>query len=98
MDLGGMSGGIRVSLGFVQSSLLGPHVVGVPSQSLVLTDDWWVFNTSLAALNCPRVPDCNVLFALATTPEDADRLHQQYPDRRVLRAVDNAGHIDLVPY
>jgi len=70
----------------------------VPGQSLVLTDDWWVFNTSLVALNCPRVPDCDVLFALATTSEDANRLHQEYPARRLLRAADNAGHIEIVPY
>jgi hypothetical protein len=97
-DLGGMPGGMKVTLGFVESSLLGPRLTGVPDQSLVLTDDWWVFNAALSALNCPRLPDCGVLFALATTPEDASRLRDSYPGRTLLRAVNNAGHIELAPF
>jgi hypothetical protein len=38
-----------------------------------------------------------VLFALATTPEDEKALLTAYPGRHLLRAIDNAGHIDLLP-
>jgi hypothetical protein len=98
VDLSGLPGGARVNLGFVQTSPFGPHLEGVPIPSLVLSDDWWIYNTALASLNCPRLPDCGVLFALATTPQDADRLRAAYPDRTVLRATDDGGRIDLIPY
>ena len=45
----------------------------------------------------PRLPDCPVVFALALTPDDQSRLRDQYPDRAILRTVDNAGHISVVP-
>jgi hypothetical protein len=97
-DLSGLPGGQTVRLGFVDTSLLGPRLSGgVPNPSLVVTDDWWLFNTSLAALNCPRLPDCGVLFALATTPQDIRALQAQYPGRSLLRAVDDAGRVGLVP-
>jgi hypothetical protein len=96
-DLSGMPGGRTVSLGFVQSSLLGPHVVGVSSPALVLTNDWWLYNTALAALNCPHLPECDVLFALATTPNDVDALRAQYPGRAVFRTFSNGSRVDLVP-
>jgi hypothetical protein len=95
-DLSGLPGGRRVTLSFVQSSLFGPHLVDVPEHSLVVTDDWWLYNTALAALNCGRLPDCSVIFALAPTPGDLQRLEDQFSDRHVLRAVYNAGRIDLV--
>jgi len=97
-DLSGMPGGVRVSLGFVQSTLFGPQLSGVPSGSLVLTDDWWLYNTALGPLNCPRLPQCDVLFALATNPADANRLHEEFPDRTLMRTVNAGGHIDVVPY
>jgi hypothetical protein len=96
-DFSGIVGNRRLSLDFVQPSLFGPHLVGVPQPALVVTDDWWLYNAALAALNCPRLPDCPVLFALATTPEDQNRLHALYPDSTLLRTVDNGGHIRLTP-
>ncbi len=96
-DFVAMAANRRVSLDFVQTSLSGPRLVGVPDPALVMTDDWWLYNAALAALNCPRLPDCPVLFALAPTPEDQNRLHAQYPDRALLRTVDNSGHIRLIP-
>jgi hypothetical protein len=98
VDLSGLPGGVKLELGFVRPSLLGPRLEGVPSQSLVVTSDWWIYNAALAPLNCPRLPACDVLFALATTPADADRLHGQYPDRTLLRAVDTGGTLEVVPY
>jgi len=94
-DFSGMVGTRRVTLDFVQTSLFGPRLVGVPDPALVLTNDWWLYNADLATLNCPRLPDCSVLFALALTPEDQNRLRSEYPDRTVLLAVDNAGHVRL---
>jgi hypothetical protein len=92
-----MPGGRTVNLGFVQTSLLGPNVTGVPTPSLVVTNDWWLYNTALAALNCPRFPECDVLFALATTPNDVNALRSYYPGRAVLRTVSNGSRVDLVP-
>jgi hypothetical protein len=94
-DLGGMAGGRRVSLDFVEPTLVGPRLRGVPAGTLVVSDDWWLFNTSLAALNCGRLPDCDVLFALATNPPDVERLRAAYPDRGVLYAVDTGGQVVL---
>jgi hypothetical protein len=96
-DVSGMPGGRKVHLAFVQTGILGPHLDGLPSPALVVTDDWWLFNTALAALNCARLPDCPVLFALATNADDLNGLRAEYPDRPVLRTVDNAGRIELVP-
>ena len=89
-------GGVKISLDFVQPSLLGPQLTNLPTPSLVVTDDWWLFNTSLAPLNCPRLPDCDVLFALAGTPEAVSALQAQYSGRALLRAVNRAGHIQLI--
>jgi len=86
-DLSGLPGGTRLNLTFVQSSLLGAQLVGLPTPALVVTDDWWVFNTSLAALNCARLPDCGVVFALAQRPQTLTALRAEYPDRLMLRAV-----------
>jgi hypothetical protein len=96
-DFSAMLGTRRVSLDFVQTSLFGPRLVGVPDATLVLTNDWWLYNGALAAFNCGRLPDCPVLFALAPTAEDQNRLRAAYPDRTVLLAAENAGHIRLVP-
>ena len=96
LDLSGQSGGVKISLDFVQPSLLGPQLTNLPTPSLVVTDDWWLFNTSLAPLNCPRLPDCDVLFALAGTPEAVSALQAQYSGRALLRAVNRAGHIQLI--
>jgi hypothetical protein len=63
-----------------------------------LTDDWWLYNAALSTLNCPRLPECGVLFALATTPGDAARLRETFPDRMLLRAVNKAGRVELLPY
>jgi hypothetical protein len=98
IDWSGLPGNPPISLGFVQSSLFGPHLDGVPSNSLVLTSDWWLYNTSLAPLNCPRLPNCDVLFALAMTPEQESRLRGQYPDRTVLQAVVKGDRVDLESY
>jgi hypothetical protein len=38
-----------------------------------------------------------VLFALATTPEDEERLRQAYPGRVPLLAVVHDGRVDLEP-
>ncbi|MGI9148913.1 MAG: ArnT family glycosyltransferase [Chloroflexota bacterium] len=96
-DFSAMPGQRKVSLAFVQSGVFGPHLVGVPAPALVVTDDWWLYNASLAALNCPRVPDCEVLFALAGTANDLSTLRAQFPDRPILRTVDRAGQIELTP-
>jgi hypothetical protein len=98
-DLSGMAGGLPLSLGFARSSLLGPQLAGVPSNTLVVTDDWWVYNTSLSALNCPRLPNCDVLFALAMNTAEVDRLRAQFPGRTLMRTnVDKDGRITLSPF
>ena len=89
--------GSKYTLSFVRVGLTGPRLDNVPSPSLVLTADWWIFNTGLVALNCPTVPDCPVLFALATNAEDAARLRAAYPGRTALQAVNHDGRIDLEP-
>jgi hypothetical protein len=94
-DFSGLPAGRRINLTFVQTGLFGPQLVDVPASSLVVTDDWWLYSASLAALNCGQLPDCAVLFALATTPEDLSRLRAAYPDRQVVHTVDRAGRIEL---
>jgi hypothetical protein len=94
-DLSGQPGGRRVSLGFVEPSLFGPRLTGLPRPALVVTGDWWLYNTALAALNCPRLPDCDVLFALATTPADVRALTEQYPGRTLLHTRETNGVISL---
>jgi hypothetical protein len=96
-DLSGLPGGVRLSLGFVQPSLLGPRLTGVPTPSLVVTDDWWLFNTSLVALNCPRLPDCGVLFAFAPTARSVNALRAEFPDRVLLRALRVGDSVSLTP-
>ncbi|HLZ29859.1 MAG TPA: hypothetical protein VKV73_21275 [Chloroflexota bacterium] len=96
-DFSAMPGQRKVTLGFVQAGVFGPHLVGVPSPSLVVTDDWWLYNAALAALNCPRVPDCPILFAFAGTTTDVAFLRTLYPARAVLRAVDLVAEVDLIP-
>jgi hypothetical protein len=94
-DMSGLPGATPLVVDFVQPSVFGPRLVGVPDGSLVLTSDWWIYTTALASLNCPRVPNCPVLFALATTPEAADRLHTAFPDRTSLRVQVDNGHVSL---
>jgi hypothetical protein len=87
----------HINLAFVRVGLFGPRLDNVPTPSLIVTGDWWLFNAALVSLNCPRVPDCPALFALATTPEDVAALRSTYPGRIALRAVDHDGRIDLEP-
>src|SRR5205823_2906841 len=95
-DFSGLPGGRKINLAFVQNGVFGPQLVGVPDRALVVTNDWWLFNASLAALNCPRVPDCGVLFVLATSTADVNALQAQFPDRTLLHTVDRGGRIELV--
>jgi hypothetical protein len=78
--------------------LLGPQLVGVPSHSLVVSDNWWVYSTALSTLNCPQLPDCDVLFALATSTADVERLRAKFPGRTLMRAVYTGGPVSVVPY
>ena len=96
-DLSGLPGGVRLNLTFVQSSLLGPKLVGLPSPALVVTDDWWLFNTALAALNCPRLLDCGVVFALAQRPQTLNALRAEFPERMLLHAVRVGNTVNLTP-
>jgi hypothetical protein len=97
-DFSGLPGGAKLSLGFVRPSLFGPELDAVPRPALVLTSDWWIYNAGLAALNCSHLPDCDVLFAYATSQRDIDRLRDQYSGRTVLLAVANNGRVELLPY
>jgi hypothetical protein len=92
-----MPGERTVTLGFVQNGVFGPRLVGLPTPALVVTDDWWLYNAALATLNCARVPDCRVLFALASTPDDLRVLRAAFPDRPVLRTLDRGGRIEVLP-
>ena len=96
-NFSGLPGAPPLALDFVESTLFGPRLTGVPDPALVLTNDWWIYNAALSALNCPRVPDCSVLFALATSPDDAAHLRALYPDRAVLQAIYADGHVRLQP-
>jgi hypothetical protein len=97
-DMSGLPDGSPLVVDFVQPSLFGPRLVGVPNGSLVLTSDWWIYSTALSSLNCPRLPNCPVLFALATTPDAADSLRAAFPDRTALRADVEGGHVSVAPY
>jgi hypothetical protein len=94
-DMSGLPGAAPLVVDFIQPGLFGPRLVGVPDGSLVVTTDWWIYSTALASLNCPRLPNCPVLFALAPTPDAADRLREVYPDRSLLRAEADNGHVIL---
>jgi hypothetical protein len=97
-DMSGVSGVRSVDLQFVQPSLLGPRIVGVPGNSLVVTNEWWLYNTALAGLNCPQLPQCDVLFAFAQNPSDVNQLQEAYPGRVLLRAVNQLGDVTVAPY
>ncbi|MBV8718722.1 MAG: hypothetical protein JOZ65_26960 [Chloroflexi bacterium] len=97
-DMSGLPGAPPLVLEFVEPTLFGPRLSGVPDNALVLASDWWIYNTALAPLNCPRLPDCPVLFALATTPDDAARLHNEFPERTLLRAQRNGDVVSIVPF
>ncbi|GAC1321397.1 MAG: hypothetical protein NVSMB2_18110 [Chloroflexota bacterium] len=86
-----------VHLAFVQTSVFGPRVIAPAAPALVLTDDWWLFNTNLVALNCARVEECGVIFALATSTVDQDALVAGYPGRSKWRTRDVAGRIEIAP-
>jgi hypothetical protein len=94
-DFSGLPSATPLVLSFVNSTPLGPRLSGVPDGSLVVTSDWWIYNAGLAALNCPRMPDCPVLFALAPSDNDVARLQANYPGRTVLRAAVNNGVVTL---
>jgi len=96
-DYSGYPGARPLTLAFVRVGVFGPRLENVPTPSLILSGDWWLFNTALAPLNCPTVPDCPALFALATTPEDAARLRATYPGRIALHTVDHDGRVDIEP-
>jgi hypothetical protein len=96
-DYSGLPDGRPAVVSFVEPTVFGPRLVGLPDHALVLTDDWWLFNAALAALNCPSVPDCPVLFALATTDGDRQLLARTYPGRQVLRVVDTNGTLTVAP-
>jgi hypothetical protein len=96
-DMSGLPGAPPLVLDFVQTTIFGPHVTGVPENSLVVTSDWWIYNSTLAALNCPQLPNCPVVFALAINADDAARLRAQYPDRTLLRAQRDGDRLSVVP-
>jgi hypothetical protein len=81
----------------LRETVLGPRVEGVQAPALVLTDDWWVYNTSLAALNCWSVPDCPVLYAWAPRDTDVQELRLRYPGRTLLRAIESGGTLIVQP-
>jgi hypothetical protein len=97
-DMSGLPGGVKLVLSFVTPSASGPRLENLPRNSLVLTDNWWMYNTVLAPLNCPHLPDCDVLFALAPTDADANTLRAQFQNRMLLRAVDDGGTVEVEPY
>ena len=96
-DLSGLPGSAPINLTFVQSSLSGPRLVGVTAPALVVTEDWWLFNTSLSPLNCPRLPECAVVFALASSPRALSGLQSAYPNRLLLHAVRVGDSVTLAP-
>ena len=97
-DLSGMPSALRLNPVFVQATLFGPQPNVPQKPALVTTGDWWVYNTALAALNCPTLPDCDVLYALATNPADETRLRLQFPGRAVFHAqYSPQGALSLVP-
>jgi hypothetical protein len=96
-DFSGFPDARPLTLSFVRPGIFGPRLDNLPTPALVLSDDWWTFNTALAPLNCPRLPACPVLFALATSLEDEERLAATYPGRTILHAVENGNRIDLAP-
>jgi hypothetical protein len=82
---------------FVRTGVFGAQLGALPEPSVIVTDDWWLYSAALSALNCPRLPDCPVLFALAnsSTPDDMRSLHVQFPNRVIVRAVNRAGEVEL---
>jgi hypothetical protein len=94
-DMSALPGAPPLALAFIAPTPFGARLVDVPENSLVLVNDWWVYNTTLAALNCPRIPDCPVLFALAPTPEDEARLRTEFPSRKPMRVENDQGVLKI---
>lgn len=72
-------------------------VAGGPDASLVLTNDWRLYNGTLAALNCLRLPDCAVVFAPAPSPADEARILAEFPFRKLLRIDKDGGQVNTDP-
>jgi hypothetical protein len=87
----------RARLPFVSTGLFGPRVNVSPTPALVVTGDWWLFNVVLSPLNCADLERCPVVFALASSPADLDRLQASLPGRTLFRAFDRDGTVELDP-
>jgi hypothetical protein len=96
-DFSGFPDARPLHLAFTSPSLRGPRLEGVPSPSLVLTTDWWLYSTELASLNCPSVPSCPVLFGLVTSDARAEQVRSAFPERTLLYAVEAGGRVVLAP-
>ena len=90
-----MPDGRRVVPTFVQPSVFGPRLVGIPSNSLVITDDWWVYTALLTALKdaAPTSPEfqkaqAGVLKQLQNAIRD---MKKKYPDARATASAIEIG-------
>ncbi|MBV9168638.1 MAG: hypothetical protein JOZ81_00960 [Chloroflexi bacterium] len=97
LNFSGLPDARPMKLAFVQNSPVGPRLSGIDEPALVLTSDWWIYNTSLASLNCSAVPNCPVLFALAPQDSDVLELRVLYPGRNMFRALESGGTLTLQP-
>ncbi len=68
--------GLPVSMKVDAATLYGFH----PNQSIVLTNNWYIYNYILWPLNDPNLRG-ETLYAYAPSPEVLEQLHASYPDR-----------------
>jgi hypothetical protein len=91
LDYGAVDGLSRVPLDFVEPSLSGPRLRGIPAQSLVLVPDGRVAKTvrsmNCALLDTAHIQQCPVLFIDAGPDPDVREMKTTFPGRTVLYAV-----------
>jgi hypothetical protein len=73
--------GLPVSMKVDATTLYGFH----PSQAIVLTNNWYIYNYILWPLNDPNLAG-ETLYAYAPSPEALEQIHTAYPDRTLYMA------------
>jgi hypothetical protein len=81
-----------VPVGFIRHDIEGR--VPALQDALVTTNDVWIYDLYLAALNCPRL-DCPSVFALSPDAATAGRLGRAFPTRRRYLVEERDGRLTV---
>ncbi|HEY8743813.1 MAG TPA: hypothetical protein VIU62_11975, partial [Chloroflexota bacterium] len=79
---------------FVRQETVGR--VSTLRNALVTTDDWWIYNVYLAALNCPAL-DCPAVFAYTPDTQTLQAVQAAFPGRTWYQISESSGMLEAVP-